>query len=165
MTRRQSISVVNSAASRFKLLETVLSGGSPQFHEAVVAACKSQVAFASLNLPEIGVVKLSLNTLKKVANITIEKGGWDRVDKMRRELYMAHGRSPKPKKRAETGPSDPLELERRLRLRLGAAYTELLQKLIKLSDAVPELEDFVKRHQAGFSLATLQLISGGGGDR
>lgn len=161
MTDSRSISVRDSVISRFKLLESALSGGSLELLETLAAACKSQAAFASLDLPDKGVGRLSLNTLKSVADITIEEGGWRRIDEMRRQFHKAQSTNARPKAQVATPTGDPLALERRLRLRLEAAYIELLQKLIKLSDTIPELDEFISRHQAGFSLTRLQLISGG----
>lgn len=153
----------DSVLARFQLLEAVLSGECKCSTSVLVKACQSQAFFASMNFPEKGIYKMSLNTLKAAANTFIEDGGWRRMDGMRRQLYKI---SIAAKTTTTKGVSnadhdiDSLVIERRLRLRLETAYLDLLQKLAIIAGADVELAEFLQRHQAGFSLARLKLISG-----
>jgi hypothetical protein len=49
-------------------------------------ACENQQRLAELTILEHGVHRMSLNTLKSVANIVIEDGGWKKIDELRRRI-------------------------------------------------------------------------------
>lgn len=163
MTRR-SETMRNSVLARHKLLEDVLGGQLKSPPRPLISACKSQGSFAELQMPEKGIVKMSLNTLKTLADQYIERGGWKSLDSMRAAFYQS-GNAATGRVRHGAGsksaiPAEPLELERRMRLRLEASYLDLLKKLANIAQDDAELKDFLQRHQAGFSLTRLQLVSG-----
>lgn len=122
----------------------------------------SQAAFAALTMPTHGIVKVALNTLKASAERCIEPGGWAELEAMRRRYVQANRERRKATKVAvgSRGGEDPLEVERRFRIRLEVAYTELVRKVASAAVDDPEWAEVLKRHQAGFSLARLKVITG-----
>lgn len=153
----------NCALSRYRLLSSALTGAK-DISKALGEGCRTQAAFAALAIPSCGVEKVALNTLKATAEASIEIGGWVRLDGMRRE-YLKTLRSGQGRRRAAephaVSLTAALELERRVRVRLETAYVELLVQLATLAKGDPEIERFLKRHQAGFGIERMRAISGG----
>ena len=145
--------LLNDALSGVKDIASVLSNG-----------CKTQAAFAALDIPSKGVERVALNTLKASADSSIEIGGWMRLDAMRRQYYRT-SKSPRKSIGAAppTGISDAaaLALERRVRIRLEVAYVDLLLQITKLARTDHEMDDFLGRHRAGFSIERVRAVAGG----
>lgn len=153
-----------SAFTRYKLLTEALSGGK-DIPKQLEAGCKTQSSFAALVVRSHGVEKVALNTLKASADHCIEAGGWRRLDAMRRSYKASSRVTRKPtNSRAAKSDAEALALERRVRLRLETAYLDLLVHLTKLASEHSELADFLRRHQAGFSIDRVKLVTGGRAD-
>jgi hypothetical protein len=52
----------------------------------LLAACRTQSAFANLSLPAHKITPMSLNTLKALADLEAQSGGWSRLNEIRVEL-------------------------------------------------------------------------------
>ncbi len=134
-------------------------GKAPAF---LKAACVNQAALAALQRPELGVLPISLNTLKAHAARTPwgNSDGWTAMEALRRAIRMrsgASGVSPAPR----PGSKDALrqqvgELERlldqvhRSRALLMRAYMDLMSLAQQASRDNAELVRKVQRHQVAF---------------
>lgn len=134
-------------------------GKAPGF---VKAACANQAALAALQRPELGILPISLNTLKAHAARTLWGGsdGWTAMEALRRAIRMRPGASgalPAPR----LGSKDALryqvgELERQLdqvhrsRALLMRAYMDLLGLAQQASRDDAELVRKIQRHQVAF---------------
>lgn len=160
-----------STLARFQALTVALQGRN-NIPPELISSCKSQNTLAAMNIPSHGISPMSLNTLKKCANLTIEDGGWRRLDRLRREnsilaekrdrqsLLSRSRSSKKNRKTKEAQLEETLSLERRYRIRLQVAYEELLTKVRSLAQSDQELANYVNRHATGFSLRRLSVSTG-----
>lgn len=165
LTSSASAGKQESARARFKLLSDALSG-SKNVPKQLAIACRTQSSFAGLVVRTHGIEKVSLNTLKASADICIERGGWQRLDEMRRQykLSLTGARKHSVESHPLKTDADALEVERRVRLRLETAYLDLLTHLAKLAATSSELADVLRRHQAGFTIERVKLVAGGRSD-
>lgn len=153
-----------SVLARYRMLERMLAGDK-SVPQAFRASCQSQAEFAELSLLASEVQKHALNTLKSAADVLIEQGGWRRMDKMRRDCRKLEKNAGKERGRAKRNASteaDALVIERRGRIRLEVAYVELFKKLATIAKNDPDLDSFLQRHQAGFSIDRVKLVGGDG---
>lgn len=152
----------DSALARHRLLTAALAGAK-DVPKALREGCKTQASFAALTISSHGIAKLALNTLKASADASIEIGGWETLDDMRRQYRQS---LKTVKKEQSDGPptlsaDEALALERRVRIRLETAYLDLLIQLAKLAEGDPQIGDFLKRHQAGFRIERMKAFAGG----
>lgn len=163
MSERSIDALRASVLARFEMLQGALSGNK-DVPKSFRDACMSQSTFAALALPSRGIDGHALNTLKAASDALIEQGGWKRLDAMRRKCRHSE-KVAKKRMRGAKGErpteASSLEIERRFRLRLEVAYFELLKKIAQLGKADPDVDTFLRRHKAGFSLERVKLVVGG----
>lgn len=161
-----------SAHARYKLLRSALKHPRKAPSE-LVKACDSQHTLAALDLSQHGIHPMSLNTLKAVADLVVEEGGWAALDSLRRQLreHVSQQGMNKGKPKSFTRKAQAekirklrhqLELERRARIILTRAYTEALKMLHDTAKTDDTLANRLARHSATFGISSgFQVISGG----
>jgi hypothetical protein len=159
-----------STLARYRLLTRVLEGRG-SIPSALVSACASQGGLAQLSLPAEGITPLALNTIKACADRVLETGGWQQLDGLRRQVQAVAkqrgivDRRRRPRVQAlrdrEAELAEALATERRYRIRLERAYSDLLGELRSLAKANPMLAGALERYTIGFSLKRLTVIEGG----
>lgn len=158
----------DSTLARFALLERALSG-EKSIPASLRQASRSQGKLARLSLPDLGIEPMSLNTLKSMADVAIESGGWEKLDEMRQAyLHAIDGSASYSEKyisrteqlkTAVAQLEESLAIERRYRLRLQASYSALLRRMRISAESDQDLAIFLSRHLAAFSLKTLSIAS------
>lgn len=161
----------DSTKKCYRLL-TGFVDGKRTIPEAIVSACGSQGALAALSMPEKGIHKLSLNTLKgaAVAVITDGQGGWKELNRVRKIVWEIgqeqKGRRRNRVKRRKEGASDKakenallLEQSIRARAALTRAYSELLNITRHVAKKNPEISQRLKRHLAAFGDLGFRSVS------
>jgi len=163
---------INSVRQRWILLGSILDNPK-KLPRQISDACKSQGALAKLELPQEGVFKMTLNTLKATARIAIEKNdgkdGWEQLEERRLSVQSLVVKHSQLKQSARKKPTDnlisdlqeALDKSNRQRLRLERGYFEMLTILRELAKSDPSLEVKLKRHLATFSIRTLVVLDGG----
>lgn len=159
---------LGNVQARYKLLKDALQG-SKKVPSALLKACKSQGGLAKLDLPAEGITPMALNTLKAKADVVIENGGWEELNKMRKS-YLAAKQDGDSKRFATRnratdaasklkGVEDALETERRYRIRLQVAYEALLNRMKSSAVDDEDLAQFINRHVTGFSFKRLSVAT------
>lgn len=163
-----------SVRARDRLLARLLEGKAT-IPPTVATACRSQGGLAKLHLAAEGITPLSLNALKTTANAILE-GGWPKLNEMRKQVVVltetrgirdgrrkvSAGITSRPAKGADAqSDSEALSAERHYRLRLEAAYHDLLVELRKLAQSSPALMHTLNRYVAAYSFKRLTVIPGG----
>ena len=149
----------DGALARLRLLDAAL-GRPNRVPTEWTKACASQGSLAALDLPKEGIAPVSLNTLKKAADLAIEHGGWHELDKKRKALFRRvnstriERRERKKNSAARKAASFETQLsqERRARAVLNRAYVELYKKLEAVAENDSNLARQLERHAATFAV-------------
>lgn len=147
------------ALARLRLLDTAL-GRPNRMSTEWTKACASQGSLAALNLPKEGIVPVSLNTLKKAADLAIEQGGWQELDKKRKTLlHLVISTRIERRERKRNSAAGKVAMfeaqlsqERRARVVLNRAYVELYKKFEALAENDSNLARQLERHAATFAV-------------
>lgn len=162
------------ALRRYELLKA--AAASPgRASAALIAACASQNALAQLRLIAQGVEPMALNSLKRAANVAIEQGGWQALDKLRREVARLSRTSRRPNgpaaqnkanlKAALQEMKSTVDQLHRARLRVEHAYTDLLRLARSAAAGNEKLRNQLDRHLAMFAERVgISMIKGGNPD-
>lgn len=144
-----------SAYSRYKLLKTSLinPNNAPDW---LIEACQTQGNLASLNKPDIGIIKMAKNSMQAAADEAIEDGGWEQLEILRiqlKDFFSTNKRKSKKNKytisdaRQETASyKDKLILADRHRVRLNRAYYDLMNIAQESSLSNPKIKRLLEKH-------------------
>lgn len=151
-----------SALRRAELLQAALQDLT-KAPKQLLRACSHQRLLAALNIEKQRVRPVSLNTLKKAADLAVE-GGWERLDRLRRDVLTArtqrdcrgkkssasNGRKDLRLRLEET--AERLEQERRARAILNRAYVDIVGKLQVVAKKDELFASELARHLATFNI-------------
>lgn len=136
------------AYARYKLIRDAVAQKGPIAPE-LVNACRTQSSLATFESADLGVSRLSLNSLKAAAELVVEDGGWAHLDLLRRQIKGARSSSqPSKKKRVSQSRRETNDLDTadRGRLLIGRAYLDLLSLIRSVSARDDELASKLRRH-------------------
>ncbi|WP_322068179.1 hypothetical protein [Paraburkholderia bannensis] len=133
----------------------------------LVSACLSQASITAYVCSLEPNCKCSLNTLKKLAEIAIEPGGWNQFDTMRKRIHDTKtGRSTRTHQQAQRAKSEleflraKLDTAQRVRANLNRAYLDTLSILRAASQWDEEIAGKLARHFATYSeVLSLRSVS------
>lgn len=148
--------------ARYELLRIALKDPK-KVSTSILVACQSQGKLAALELAKHRIYPISLNTMRSVADIVIENGGWQTLDNFRRSLYQQwkalKKESTKPKrgtkkaqKAAETKIKGQLNNLMHDYHQLHHAYLDLLKIIGPIAKEDCQLKEKLQRHRNLFSI-------------
>lgn len=125
----------------------------------IKTAIKSQGALAAMSFEEFNIHPLALNTLKSDAERFLENGGWNSLDRLRKELKQCVQNTKIRKASAEIKVNKSnreylLQIEEmhRVRLRLEQAYLSLLRICKMSSNYDSKIKNELDRHIQSWNL-------------
>ena len=161
-----------STYARFKLLERSIKVPK-NATQAILDACKSQASLANWEVPTDGIYRMSLNTLKSTADLVIEDGGWEELNRLRQQLrdlskQLKNRKSQAPhytkQAKIEKGKEQQKIIDEgsRTRFLLILAYSDAMTMLRNIAKKDTTVANLIQRHFAKFGTDLgIRVIKGG----
>jgi hypothetical protein len=153
--RKKNESIRRSVAARLSMLKLSLSAPNTA-KQKFISACEAQTKLAALEMPELDIYPLSLNSMKAAADAEPDGGGWKKFDELRKEVVLKFGirsashvpiRGLSQRRRDTivdlTGQLEQAHLARSV---LGQAYLDLLNELQRVSKTDEVIASKLRRH-------------------
>lgn len=161
---------IESARNLWAELRAVVENSERHVSQELLRACATQASLSRFRCDEKNIRPLALNTLKVAAEMAVEPGGWNKLDELRKSLYLRSLSTKGKHRKSKRGLSYRLETAAEVNEVLQARIKNLLLSRVVLlqayADAIDLLRTFkhldtnlpqrLKRHESMFDLKLLE---------